>query len=203
MSQLTARAEGHYYVAFAKSDGYLVFAREVMDTVPTGFRERTEDVNGFWQYLKSTSPLFRPLKRRSYIKITMYLHSSACGFNICLAQVKILAATVCMSFTKNSTLKTAFRYVKRMSRMSPRYRTSSCCGTGEQLRRLRWLWYVAHMGESRNAYRVLVGTPEGKRPLGRPRRRWEDNIKMDLRELEYDARDWINFAKDRDRWVLM
>ncbi|KAJ4443978.1 hypothetical protein ANN_05767 [Periplaneta americana] len=56
------------------------------------------------------------------------------------------------------------------------------------------------MGESRNAYRVLVGRPEGKRPLRRPRRRWEDNIKMDLREVGYDDRDWINLAQDRDRW---
>ncbi|KAJ4435849.1 hypothetical protein ANN_18468 [Periplaneta americana] len=67
-------------------------------------------------------------------------------------------------------------------------------------RRLRWAGHVAHMGESRNAYRVLVGRPEGKRPLGRPRRRWEDNIKMDLREVGYDDRDWINLAQDRDRW---
>ncbi|KAJ4443915.1 hypothetical protein ANN_05702 [Periplaneta americana] len=66
-------------------------------------------------------------------------------------------------------------------------------------RRLRWAGHVARMGESRNAYRVLVGRPEGKRPLGRPRRRWEDNIKMDLREVEYD-REWINLAQDRDRW---
>ncbi|KAJ4442292.1 hypothetical protein ANN_12160 [Periplaneta americana] len=56
------------------------------------------------------------------------------------------------------------------------------------------------MGESRNAYRVLVGRPAGKRPLGRPRRRWEDNIKMDLREVGYDGRDWINLAQDRDQW---
>ncbi|KAJ4432674.1 hypothetical protein ANN_21297 [Periplaneta americana] len=61
-------------------------------------------------------------------------------------------------------------------------------------------WHVARKGESRNAYRVLVGRPEGKRPLGRPRRRWEDNIKMDLREVGYDDRDWINLAQDRDRW---
>ncbi|KAJ4428164.1 hypothetical protein ANN_24179, partial [Periplaneta americana] len=67
-------------------------------------------------------------------------------------------------------------------------------------RRLRWAGYVAHMGESRNAYRVLVGRPEGKRPLGRPRRRWEDNIKMDLREVGYDGGDWINLARDRDQW---
>ncbi|KAJ4442116.1 hypothetical protein ANN_11982 [Periplaneta americana] len=67
-------------------------------------------------------------------------------------------------------------------------------------RRLRWAGHVARMGESRNAYRVLVGRPEGKRPLGRPRRRWEDNIKMYLREVGYDDRDWINLAQDRDRW---
>ncbi|KAJ4444070.1 hypothetical protein ANN_05859 [Periplaneta americana] len=63
--------------------------------------------------------------------------------------------------------------------------------------RLRWAGHVARMGESRNA---LVGRPEGKRPLGRPRRRWEDNIKMDLREVGYDDRDWINLAQDRDQW---
>ncbi|KAJ4431914.1 hypothetical protein ANN_20520 [Periplaneta americana] len=67
-------------------------------------------------------------------------------------------------------------------------------------RRLRWAGHVASMGESRNAYRVLVGRPEGKRPLGRPRRRWEKNIKMDLREVGYDGRDWINLAQDRDQW---
>ncbi|KAJ4427918.1 hypothetical protein ANN_23928 [Periplaneta americana] len=67
-------------------------------------------------------------------------------------------------------------------------------------RRLRWAGHVARMGESRNAYRVLVGRPEGKIPLGRPRRRWEDNIKMDLKEVAYDGRDCINLAQDRDRW---
>ncbi|KAJ4427681.1 hypothetical protein ANN_25330 [Periplaneta americana] len=67
-------------------------------------------------------------------------------------------------------------------------------------RRLRWAGHIARMGESRNAYRMLVGRPESKRPLGRPRRRWEDNIKMDLREVGYDDRDWINLAQDRDRW---
>ncbi|KAJ4428113.1 hypothetical protein ANN_24127 [Periplaneta americana] len=67
-------------------------------------------------------------------------------------------------------------------------------------RRLRWAGHVARMGESRNAYRVLVGRPEGKRPLGRPKRRWEDNIKMDLREVGYDGRDWSNLAQDRDQW---
>ncbi|KAJ4446146.1 hypothetical protein ANN_12839 [Periplaneta americana] len=70
----------------------------------------------------------------------------------------------------------------------------------EKTKRLRWAGHVARMGESRNAYRVLVGRLEGKRPLGRPRRRWENNIKMDLREVGYDDREWINLAQDRDQW---
>jgi hypothetical protein len=56
------------------------------------------------------------------------------------------------------------------------------------------------MGETRNAYRILVGKPEGKRPLGRPRRRWADNIKMDLTEIEWDGVDCIDLAQDRDQW---
>jgi hypothetical protein len=56
------------------------------------------------------------------------------------------------------------------------------------------------MGEMRIAYRILVGKPEGKRPLGRPRRRWVDNIKMDLGEIEWDGMDWIDLVQDRDQW---
>jgi hypothetical protein len=56
------------------------------------------------------------------------------------------------------------------------------------------------MGENRNAYRILVGKPEGKRPQGRPRRRCVDNIKMDLREIGWDGTDWIDLAEDRDQW---
>jgi hypothetical protein len=55
-------------------------------------------------------------------------------------------------------------------------------------------------GETRNAYRVLVGKPEGKRPLGRPRHMWVDNIKMDLGEVGWDGMDWIELAQDRDQW---
>ena len=58
---------------------------------------------------------------------------------------------------------------------------------------------MARMGEGRGVHRVLVGKPDGKRPLGRPRRRWEDNIKMDLREVRGGG-DWIELAQDRDRW---
>jgi hypothetical protein len=56
------------------------------------------------------------------------------------------------------------------------------------------------MGENRNAYRILVGNPEGKKPLGIPRRKWMDSIKMDLREIEWGRLDWIDLAQDRDQW---
>jgi hypothetical protein len=67
-------------------------------------------------------------------------------------------------------------------------------------RRMGWAGYVARMGETRNAYRILVGKPEGKKPLGRPRRRCVDNIKMDLEEIGWDGVDWIELAQDRDQW---
>jgi hypothetical protein len=65
---------------------------------------------------------------------------------------------------------------------------------------MRWAGHVARMGEKRNAYRILVGEPEGKRPLGRPRCRWEDNARMDLREIGWGDMDWIDLAQDRDQW---
>jgi hypothetical protein len=69
-----------------------------------------------------------------------------------------------------------------------------------KLRRMRWAGHVACMGEGRGVYRVLLASPEGKRPLGRPRRRWEDNIKMDLREIGMAGENWIRLAKDRFQW---
>jgi hypothetical protein len=60
--------------------------------------------------------------------------------------------------------------------------------------RMRWAGHVAQVGEKRNAYRILVGKPEGKSPLGRPRRRWVDNIKIDLREIGWDRMDWLDLA---------
>jgi hypothetical protein len=69
-------------------------------------------------------------------------------------------------------------------------------------RRLRWAGHVARKGERRGTYRDLVGKPEGRIPLGRPRRRWEDNIKMDLREVGWGV-DSIDLAQDRDRWQAL
>jgi hypothetical protein len=67
-------------------------------------------------------------------------------------------------------------------------------------RRMRWAGHVARMGEGRGVYRVLVGKPAAKRSLGRPRHRWEDNIRMDLQEVGLGYEDWIGLAQDRDRW---
>jgi hypothetical protein len=67
-------------------------------------------------------------------------------------------------------------------------------------RRMRWAVHIARMGEKRNAYRLLVGKPESKRPLGRPRRRWVDNIRMDLVKVGWGGVGWIGLAQDRNRW---
>jgi hypothetical protein len=64
---------------------------------------------------------------------------------------------------------------------------------------MRWTGYVAGMGAKRNGYRILVGKPEGKRPLSRPRRRWVENVKMHLREIGWDGMYWIDLAQDRDQ----
>jgi hypothetical protein len=69
-----------------------------------------------------------------------------------------------------------------------------------KLRRMRWADHVALMGEKRNAYRLLEGKPEGKRPLGRPRCKWVDNIRMDLGEVGWGDVDWIGLAQARNRW---
>jgi len=71
---------------------------------------------------------------------------------------------------------------------------------GIKSRKMRWAGHVARMGERRGVHRVLVGKPEGKRPLGRPRRKWVDNIKMDLKEMGCGGMEWIELAQDRDRW---
>jgi len=67
-------------------------------------------------------------------------------------------------------------------------------------RRMRWAGHVDRMGKGRGVYRVLLGRPEGKTPLGRPRRRWGDNNKMNLQEVGEGCEDWVELAHDRDRW---
>jgi hypothetical protein len=70
-------------------------------------------------------------------------------------------------------------------------------------RTIRWAGDVARMGEKNNAYKILVGKPEGKSPLGRPRRKWVDDIQIDLREIGWDGMDWINLAQDSDQWMAL
>jgi hypothetical protein len=67
-------------------------------------------------------------------------------------------------------------------------------------KRMRWAGHVARTGKKRNAYMILVGKSEGKRPLRKPRHRWEDNIKLDLREIGLGGMDWIDLAEGRDQW---
>jgi hypothetical protein len=67
-------------------------------------------------------------------------------------------------------------------------------------RRMRWVGHVARMGEKRNVYRLFVGKPEGRRPLGRPKLRWLDSIRMDIVEVGWGEVDWVGLAQDRDRW---
>jgi hypothetical protein len=67
-------------------------------------------------------------------------------------------------------------------------------------RRMRWAEHVAQMGEKRDVYRLLLGKPEGKRPLGRPRREWVDNLRMNLGEVGWGDMDWLGLAQDRNRW---
>jgi hypothetical protein len=67
-------------------------------------------------------------------------------------------------------------------------------------RMMRWTGHIARIGANRNAYRILVGKPEGKRPLGKPKRRWKYNIRLDLREIGWGGMDWIDLAQDRNQW---
>jgi hypothetical protein len=68
---------------------------------------------------------------------------------------------------------------------------------------MRWAGHVARMGEERKLYKVLVGKPEGKRPLERPRCRWKDRLRLDLKEIGWGSVEWIQLAQDRDRWRVV
>ena len=70
-------------------------------------------------------------------------------------------------------------------------------------RRMRWAGHIARMEEGRSAFKILTGKPTGKRPLGRPRRRWEDNIRMDLEGIGINAGNWVDSAQDRDYWKAL
>jgi len=94
---------------------------------------------------------------------------------------------------------TGERFVNIYCRIIPLKGNSPNIVLGIKSRRMRWAGHVACMGEERGVYTVSVGKPEGKRPLGRPRRRWVDNIRMDVQEVGCGYVDWIGLAQDRDR----
>jgi hypothetical protein len=99
---------------------------------------------------------------------------------------------------KTPSFKTG--YIYRQSSTRKRYHAKYCLIAANKMMRMRWAGHVARMGEKRNVYRLLVGKKEGKRPLGRPRRRWMDNIKMDLLEIGLNVVDWMDLAQDMYRW---
>ena len=72
------------------------------------------------------------------------------------------------------------------------------CLLNIKFRRLRWAGHVARMEEAMSAFKILIGKPSGKRPLGRPRRRWEENIRIDLKEIDINTRNWVDSAQDRN-----
>jgi hypothetical protein len=108
--------------------------------------------------------------------------------------------------TGRGVLPLGFKHIRREADKSPSFTTdiinewNSSPNRMIKSRRMRWAGHVARMREKRNAYRILVGKPEGRRPLGRPRRRWVDNIKIDVGEIEWDGVDWVNLAQYRDQW---
>ena len=109
--------------------------------------------------------------------------------NFLLLQAKILQhAQYCCLYTRKIKLRNSLKF-----------HSSPNIVRVIKSRRMRWAGHVVRMGEEREMYRVLVGKPEGRRPLGRPRRRWVDNIRTDLQEVGCGYMDWIGLAQDRDR----
>ena len=139
-------------------------------------------------YIAEISTLY--VIRYTYIPYTSLI-SSLCNF---------LHSPVTSSLLgPNTFLNTLFSNTLSLTFLSDLYSLPNIVRVVKS-RRMRWVGHVARMGEGRGVYRVLVGKPEGKEPLGRPRRRWENNIKMDLQEVGGGCGDWMELAQDRDRW---
>jgi len=128
----------------------------------------------------------------------------------CLYSSVVVSRASCFSFSllcqfiihvNNSKVTREWRKLHN-EELNDLYSSPSCVRVIKS-RRMRWVGHVARMGERRGVNRVLVGKPEGKRPLGRHRRRWEDNIKMDLQELGCGVMDWMELAEDRDTWQAL
>jgi hypothetical protein len=114
----------------------------------------------------------------------------------CISQIKTCSGVTCVTYTREEVVAKEAIIVVFIRDL---HSSPSIIRTMKS-RRKRWADHVARMGEKRNTYRLLVGKPEGKRPLGRPKRRWVNNIRMDLAEVVWGYVDWIGLAQDRNRW---
>ena len=127
--------------------------------------------------------------------------------------IDVVAVFIVFSYRRSATLSAGLIYTNRIRKINKQLRIYFICHIvlGDlycspnivrviKSRRMRWAGQVARMGEERGVYRVLVRKPEGRRPLGKPMRRWVDNIRMDLQEVGCGYTDWIGLAQDRDRW---
>jgi hypothetical protein len=111
----------------------------------------------------------------------------------------LLSYDRCGGISDNNAFSTALSFALHNKELHNLYSSPSIIRTIKS-RRMRWTGHVTRIADKRNAYRLFVGKAEGMRPLGRPRRRWVDNIKIDLREIGWAGVDWIDMAQDRDQW---
>jgi len=154
------------------------------------------------QNVLSSSLLSKNVKSKVYIAIILFVLCGCETWSLTVREQRRLRVS------ENRVLRRIFgpkrdevtgdRSKLHNEELSDLYCTPNIVGVIKS-RRMRWAGHVARMGERRDVCRVLVGKPEGKRQLGRPRRRWEDNIKMDLQELECGSMDWNDLAQDRYR----
>ena len=145
-------------------------------------------------------PLYVPFPRAAFkqhfITDNSYSPKRRCKLNVCSGCIELGNACYLSVQNLSSSSLLSKNLKIKIYRVIILYVVLYCCET----RRMGWSEHVARMEEGRGLYRILVGKPEGKRPLGRPRRRWEENIKKDLQELGSGGMDWIELAQDRDRW---
>ena len=131
-----------------------------------------------------------------YIYIYIYIYMSLGGWRLIHSLFILIVVQRGLPFLESKTISCLLQTTHN-EKLNDLYSSPNIVRV-QNLRRMRWAGHLARMGERRGVYRVLVGKPEGKSPLGRPRRRWEDNFKMDLQEVGCGGMEWIEMAQDRD-----